>query len=337
MQSYIKNKRYYDKKAKASPLKEKDYHFKLQPKADHQVSKIPFRDFAWIGPHPIEKVLPNNNYIVRKLNTNKTQILHRIRLRKYNPEKPPESNCQEAQWQIDDNIFIPHDDLYTLAWETEFGRHLPDIPIIYTYPNAIDLDESFTQGPDTVSVPRSLFHYSSDGQNRETFLTSDPSVVNPSNLNSMVKTETLRPLQTYPAMIDPNKNPKRAWTLKLHMSLCHNQDRGRVITLQRLKSTILLPKFFRKMILVILQAANTTLNTQKNTHIDVCKILFQPFFVRHFYSLLLLFSIFCTRFIQIIFSFTLGASTNSTITSTQTNRIATIKIIYTIRINKRHR
>ena len=50
MQSYIKYKRYYDKKAKASPLKEKDYYFILQPKADHQGSKIPFRDFRWIGP-----------------------------------------------------------------------------------------------------------------------------------------------------------------------------------------------------------------------------------------------------------------------------------------------
>ena len=86
MYSYIKYRRYYDKKAKASPLKEKDYCFILQPKADHQGSKMPFRDFRWIGPYIVEKVLPNNNYIVRKLNTNKTQILHRIRLRKYNPE-----------------------------------------------------------------------------------------------------------------------------------------------------------------------------------------------------------------------------------------------------------
>ena len=111
MQSYIKYKRYYDKKAKASPLKEKDYCFILQPKADHQGSKIPFRDFRWIGPYIVEKVLPNNNYIVRKLNTNKTQILHRIRLRKHNPEKPPEDNYSEAQWQTDDNIVVPQDDL----------------------------------------------------------------------------------------------------------------------------------------------------------------------------------------------------------------------------------
>ena len=88
MQSYIKYKRYYDKKAKASPLKEKDYCFLLQPKADHQGSKIPFRDFRWIGPYKVEKVLPNNNYIVRKLNTNKTQFLHRIRFENTTPKTP---------------------------------------------------------------------------------------------------------------------------------------------------------------------------------------------------------------------------------------------------------
>ena len=175
-QSYIKYKRYYDKKAKAPPSKEKDYCFILQPKADHQGSKIPFRDFRWIGPYLLEKVLPNNNYIVRKLNTNKAQILHRIRLRKYNPEKPPEDNYQEAKWQIDDNIVVPQDDLYTIAWEAEFGGHLFDIPIIYTDPNAIDFDESHTQGPDTVIVPRSYFHHPSDSQNWETCPTADPTL-----------------------------------------------------------------------------------------------------------------------------------------------------------------
>ena len=176
MQSYIKYKRYYDKKAKTSALKEKDYCFVLQLKPNHQGSKIPFRDFRWIGPYLVEKVLLNNNYIARKLNTNKTQILHRIRLRKYIPEKPPEDNYHESQWQIDDNIVVPQDDLYTIAWEAEFGGHLFDIPIIYTDPNAIDFDESYTQGPDTVIIPRSYFHDSSDSQNRETCPISDPSV-----------------------------------------------------------------------------------------------------------------------------------------------------------------
>ena len=124
----------------------------------------------------------NNNYIVRKLNSNKTQTLHRTHLRKYNPEKPPEDNYQEAQWQIDDSIIIPQDDLYTLAWEAEFGGHLFDFLIIYTDPNAIDFDESHTQGTDTAIFPRSYFDDSNDGQNRETRPTSDPSLLHPSNL-----------------------------------------------------------------------------------------------------------------------------------------------------------
>ena len=180
MQSYIKYKKYYDKKAKASPLKEKDYCFILQPEADHQGSKIPFRDFRWIGPYSVDKVPPNNNYIVRKLNTNKTQILHRIHLSKYNLAKPPKDNYQEARWQIDDNIVVPQDDLYTIAWEAEFGGHLFDIPIIYTDHNAIDFDDSLTQGPNTVIIPRSYLHNSNNGQNRETCPISDPPV--PQNL-----------------------------------------------------------------------------------------------------------------------------------------------------------
>ena len=113
---------------------------------------------------------------MRKLDTNKTQILHRIRLRKYNHETPPEDNYLEARWQIDDNIVVPQDDLYTIAWEAEIGGHLFDIPIIYTDPNAIDFDDSHTQGPDTVIVPRSYFHDSSNGQNMEICPIPNPSV-----------------------------------------------------------------------------------------------------------------------------------------------------------------
>ena len=61
MQAYIKYKACYDKKANASKLKQSDYVHNLQPKADHQGSKIPFTDFRWIGPYIMENVLPNNN------------------------------------------------------------------------------------------------------------------------------------------------------------------------------------------------------------------------------------------------------------------------------------
>ena len=83
MQAYIKYKAYYDKKANASKHKEADYVYIWQPKADHQGSKIPFTEFRWIGPYIIEKVLPNSNYLVRKIATNKTQVLHRMRMRSH--------------------------------------------------------------------------------------------------------------------------------------------------------------------------------------------------------------------------------------------------------------
>ena len=60
MQAYLKHRAYYYRKANASKLKKADYVLILQPKADHQESKIPCTDFRWIGPYIIEKVLPNN-------------------------------------------------------------------------------------------------------------------------------------------------------------------------------------------------------------------------------------------------------------------------------------
>ena len=121
MQSYLKYKEYYDRKAKASLLMQNDYCFILQPRADHQGSKIPFRKFRWIGPYVIEQVLPNENYIVRKLNSNKTQILHRNRLRKNEPNVPLRDERPEGNLQPDEEIVIPQDDLYVITWETNFG------------------------------------------------------------------------------------------------------------------------------------------------------------------------------------------------------------------------
>ena len=124
MQSYIKYKEYYDRKAKAAPLKENEFCFVLQPKADHQGSKIPFRDYRWVGPFIVQKVLPNENYIVRRLNTKKTQILHRICLKKFVPNQPLEDNFREQRLQPDEEIVIPQDDLYIITWETDFGEQL---------------------------------------------------------------------------------------------------------------------------------------------------------------------------------------------------------------------
>ena len=124
MQSYLKYKDYYDRKAKAAPLKEKDYCFVLQPKADNQASKIPFREYRWIGPFVVQTVLSNDNYIVRRLNTNKTQILHRIRLKNIVPNAPLEDKYDGEKLQPDNEIVVPQDDLYTISWEVDFEYEL---------------------------------------------------------------------------------------------------------------------------------------------------------------------------------------------------------------------
>ena len=117
MQSHIKFKEYYDRKAKAAPLKESGYCFVLQQKTDRQGSKIRFRDYRWVGQLMVQKVLPNENYIVRRLNTNKTRILRRIRPKKFVPNQPLVDNFREERVQPDEEIVIPQDDLYTITWE----------------------------------------------------------------------------------------------------------------------------------------------------------------------------------------------------------------------------
>ena len=111
------------KKANALKLKQADYFFILQPKADHQGSKIPYTEFRWIGPYIIEKVLPNNNYLVRKIGTNKTQILHRTRLRQFTPRQPiPDIPITPREWQPDPEVLNKHVDLYARAWECEYDE-----------------------------------------------------------------------------------------------------------------------------------------------------------------------------------------------------------------------
>ena len=61
MQTFIKWKAYYDRTVDVSKSKQADYVYVLQPKADHQGSKIPFPIFQGIGLYIIEEVLPNNN------------------------------------------------------------------------------------------------------------------------------------------------------------------------------------------------------------------------------------------------------------------------------------
>ena len=127
MQAYIKYKAYYDRKANASKLKEADYVYVLQLKADQQGSKIPFTEFRWMGPYIVEKVLPNNNYLVRKIGTDKTQVIHRMRMRQFTPRQPPaDIRVNPNEYKPDHEVSINHDDLYARAWEQHYEQPIFD-------------------------------------------------------------------------------------------------------------------------------------------------------------------------------------------------------------------
>ena len=86
-----------------------------------------YYDFSWIGPYIIEKVLANNIYLVRKIGTNKTQILHRMRLRQFTPRQPlSDITVTQREWQPDPEVVITRDDLYARAWECEYEEPVFD-------------------------------------------------------------------------------------------------------------------------------------------------------------------------------------------------------------------
>ena len=65
--------------------------------------------------------------MVRKIGTNKTQILHRLRLRQFTPRHPiPDIPVTPREWQPDPEVIIKHDDLYARAWGCEYDKPIFD-------------------------------------------------------------------------------------------------------------------------------------------------------------------------------------------------------------------
>ena len=67
------------------------------------------------------KAFPNEIDIVRKLSSNKTQLLDCISLRKYVLNTVLNDVRPEGNLQPDDEMVILQDDLYVTTWETNFG------------------------------------------------------------------------------------------------------------------------------------------------------------------------------------------------------------------------
>ena len=81
VKSFNKYKEYYDRKAAAAPLKLHKYCVMLSLKLSNEHEKISNLQCQWNGLYRIEKVLSRSNYVVRKVNTTHTQMVHRTRLK----------------------------------------------------------------------------------------------------------------------------------------------------------------------------------------------------------------------------------------------------------------
>ena len=86
IKSFNKYRDYYDKKATAAPLKLHEYCVLLHPKLSNEYEKISNLQCKWSGLYRIKKVLTRSNYLIRKINTLHTQIIHRVRLKPIKPQ-----------------------------------------------------------------------------------------------------------------------------------------------------------------------------------------------------------------------------------------------------------
>ena len=140
--SYYKYRHFYDRKASALPLKKHQNCLLLNPQLTTVNDPMGKSLIKWLPLYRAETVLTNSNYIIRKVGTNDTQCVHRIRLR---PIKP--------QYEVTDlpeihlNNFIP-DPITSHYFEpTLFDNALPDLIT----------DHTFSRPPDSQKQPVVLF------------------------------------------------------------------------------------------------------------------------------------------------------------------------------------
>ena len=88
--SYHKYRGYNDQKALPQPLKVESFCLLLNPLLTTQSDFGSNSMQVWIPLYRVEKVLTNSNYIIRKVGTNYTQCVHRIRLRPVDPQHQPD-------------------------------------------------------------------------------------------------------------------------------------------------------------------------------------------------------------------------------------------------------
>ena len=106
---------------------EGDYKDVLQPEANRQANKIRFTVFKWTGLYLVEKSLPNNNYLVRKIKTDETQLLHCMRSHAFTPNQSmPNVQTTSEEWKPNAEVIFIHDGLCARARECDYEKHIFD-------------------------------------------------------------------------------------------------------------------------------------------------------------------------------------------------------------------
>ena len=61
------------------------------------------------------------------IGTNKTQVLHRMRMRQVTPRQPPaDITVQPQEYKSDPKESLNHDDFYARAWECDYEQPISD-------------------------------------------------------------------------------------------------------------------------------------------------------------------------------------------------------------------
>ena len=115
MQAYVKYKTFHGKKANASALKEAEYVYLLQPKADHKGSKILFTVFWWIGPSIMKKC-----YLITIIWYAKPAPTRRMWFTSREPI--PGIRITPQKRTPGPEVNLNHDDLFAKAWECEYEK-----------------------------------------------------------------------------------------------------------------------------------------------------------------------------------------------------------------------
>ena len=180
------------------------------------------------------------------------------------------------------------------------------MPNIYADPNAIDFDESYTQGPDTVIVRNPIFMTQAMVKigKLAPLLTHLSSVLQPSNPTSNGQSQDIETNTDLHYNINSTQVPESNTDIEtafepMQQSPSRQRDNPSTLEINDLTAEITLqnkPSHSRggNIIYVLI----LTLISQRYTDNNVFKILFQPLFVRRSYYLFLFFSFFCSGFVQ---------------------------------------